>query len=182
MSEPMSTPQSRCPWCSAPLPDPSAEKCPSCGAQLVSTSGSEPSLPGVTALDPEAIIRARADARRSRGGIMGFLTGGDLADLDGPVPVGSLAPPEVAVRREMLRLQHEAEQADAVAETIALRADVLAERGLHVDQLNASGGGGEGEDAAEAEAPAAPTPAAGAPATDGSEPPRAPGGGGDGPA
>ena len=49
MSDPMSTSETRCPWCSAVLPDAAAEKCPSCGAQLTHTSGAEPSLPGVTA-------------------------------------------------------------------------------------------------------------------------------------
>jgi len=135
MSDPMSTSETRCPWCSAVLPDVAAEKCPSCSAQLTHTTGSEPSLPGVTALDPEAILRARSDASR-RGGILSFLTNSDL-----PQPSSteseSLAPPDEAVRREMLRLQIEAEQADLVAESVAIRSDVLAERGIHLDELNA---------------------------------------------
>jgi hypothetical protein len=90
----------------------------------------------VTALDPEAILRARSDAGRSRGGILGFLTGRDLPESDGPQSAASLAPPDDQVRREMLRLQLEAEQADAVAESVALRSDVLAERGIHLNQLN----------------------------------------------
>jgi hypothetical protein len=136
MSEPMSTSEIRCPWCSAALPDAAAEKCPSCGAQLSSASGAEPNLPGVTALDPEAILRARSDAGRSRGGLLGFLSN---RDIPGPsaAEAESLAPPEDAVRREMLRLQLEAEQADAVAESVALKSDVLAERGIPLDQLNA---------------------------------------------
>lgn len=137
MSEPVSTSESRCPWCSAALPDAAADKCPSCGAQLVHASGAEPNLPGVTALDPEAILRARSEAGRSRGGLLGFLTGRDLPEPAGPESPESLAPPDDAVRREMLRLQLEAEQADVVAETVALRSDVLAERGIPLDQLNA---------------------------------------------
>jgi hypothetical protein len=137
MSDPMSTSETRCPWCSAVLPDPAAEKCPSCGAQLTHTSGAEPSLPGVTALDQEAILRARSEAGRSRGGILGFLTGRDLPEPTGTESAESLAPPEDAVRREMLRLQIEAEQADAVAESVALKSDVLAERGIHLNELNA---------------------------------------------
>ena len=136
MSEPMSPPDSHCPWCSAVLPDATAEKCPSCGAQLVHASGSEPNVPGVTALDPEAILRARSDAGRSRGGLLGFLTARDLPEDAGVGSAGSLAPPDDKVRREMLRLQLQAEQADAVAETVALRSDVLAERGIHLDQLS----------------------------------------------
>jgi hypothetical protein len=136
MSEPMSTSEGRCPWCSAVLPDPAADKCPSCGAQLIHASGAEPSVPGVTALDAEAILRARSEAGRSRGGLLGFLTGRDLPEPSGPESPDSLAPPEDAVRREMLRLRFEAEQADAVAESVALKSDVLAERGIHLDQLN----------------------------------------------
>ena len=137
MSDPMSPSESRCPWCSALLTDAKAEKCPSCGAQLSQTPGSEPTLPGVTALDTEAILRARSEAGRSRGGILGFLTGRDLPEPTGTETAESLAPPEDAVRREMLRLQIEAEQADAVAESVALRSDILAERGIHLDELNA---------------------------------------------
>jgi hypothetical protein len=136
MSEPMSPPESRCPWCSALLPDAAAEKCPSCGAQLIRAPGSDQNLPGLTALDAEAILRARSDAGRSRGGLLGFLTGRDLPESDGVESAASLAPPDEEVRREMLRLQLEAEQADAVAESVALRSDVLAERGIHLDQLN----------------------------------------------
>ncbi len=137
MSEPMSTSESRCPWCSAALPDAAADKCPSCGAQLVHASGAEPNLPGVTALDAEAILRARAEAGRSRGGLLGFLTGRDLPESTGTESAESLAPPQDAVRREMLRLQLEAAQADAVAESVALKSDVLAERGIHLNELNA---------------------------------------------
>jgi hypothetical protein len=134
----MSTSGARCPWCSAALPDPAADKCPSCSAQLVHESGTEPNLPGVTALDPEAILRSRSDASRSRGGLLGFLTGRDLPETSVPESAGSLAPPDNAVRREMLRLQFEAEQADAVAETVALRSDVLAERGVPLEEFNAA--------------------------------------------
>ena len=132
----MSTSEIRCPWCSAVLPDAAAEKCPSCGAQLSTTSGAEPNLPGVTALDQEAILRARSDAGRPRGGLLDFLTNRDIPEPTA-AEAESLAPPEDAVRREMLRLQIEAEQADAVAESVALRSDVLAERGIHLDELNA---------------------------------------------
>jgi hypothetical protein len=93
-------------------------------------------LPGVTALDPEAILRARSEAGRGRGGILGFLTNRDLP-TGSEAEAESIAPPEDAVRREMLRLQLEAEQADAIAESVALKSDLLAEKGIHLDQLNA---------------------------------------------
>ena len=150
MSEPMSPPESRCPWCSAVLPDAAAEKCPSCGAQLVHAAGAEPNLPGVTALDTEAILRARSEVGRSRGGVLSFLTGRDQPE-SGPEAAESLAPPDDAVRREMLRLKLEAEQADVVAETVALRSDALAERGLPLNQLNAIEEQAEAVDEAEAE-------------------------------
>jgi hypothetical protein len=137
MSDSMSTTESRCPWCSALLTEATAEKCPSCGAQLSHTSGAEPTLPGVTALDTDAILRARSDAGRSKGGILGFLTNRDLPEASGTESAESLNPPEDAVRREMLRLQIEAEQADLVAESVAIRSDVLAERGVHLNELNA---------------------------------------------
>jgi hypothetical protein len=129
--------ENRCPWCSAVVPDATADSCPSCGAHLTNPSDAEPNLPGVTALDAEAILRARSDAGRSRGGLLGFITGRDTTESTGPESLESLAPPQDAVRREILRLRIEAEQADAVAESVALRSDVLAERGIHLDQLNA---------------------------------------------
>jgi hypothetical protein len=135
MSDPMTTSESRCPWCSAALSEATVDKCPSCGAQLIHASGAEPNLPGVTALDAEAILRARSEAGRNRGGLLGFLTGRDLPEVTGTESPESLAPPQDAVRREMLRLQFEAEQADAVAESVALRSDILAERGIHIDEL-----------------------------------------------
>ena len=157
MSEPMSTSESRCPWCSAVLPNATADKCPSCGAQLIHASGSEPNLPGVTALDAEAILRARSEAGRSRGGLLGFLTGRDLPGATGTESAASLAPPENAVRREMLRLRLEAEEADAVAESVALKSDALAERGIPLDQLGATEEQAEAVDEAEADGrPAAP--------------------------
>ena len=168
MSEPMSTTESRCPWCSAALPDPAAEKCPSCDAQLIHASGAEPNLPGVTALDPEAILRARSEAGRSRG-LLGFLTGRDQTEPAGSESADSLAPPDNAVKREMLRLELEAEQADVVAEAVALKSDVLAEKGIHLDQLNAIEEQAEAVYEAEAEgrsippAPPAVTPDAGDP-------------------
>jgi hypothetical protein len=87
----------------------------------------------------------------------------------------SLARPPDEVRREMLRLQIEAERADLTAETVALKADELARRGIHISQLggpeadpeSAPEGAAAGE-AAHGSAPAAEaTPEAG----DGAAPP-----------
>ena len=129
--------ETRCPWCSAVLPDAAADKCPACGAQLVTASGAEPNLPGVTTLDAEAILRARGEASRSRGGILSFLTGGtDVPDSGGFS--SAIAPPAADVRREMLRLERAAAQADAVADAVALKSDALADQGIHLDELNAA--------------------------------------------
>lgn len=129
--------ETRCPWCSAVLPDAAAETCPSCGAHLVTATGAEPNLPGVTTLDAEAILRARNDAGRSRGGILGFLTGNsDVPDSGGSAE--AIARPPDDVRREMLRLELAAAQADAVADAVAFRSDALADKGIHLDQLNAA--------------------------------------------
>jgi hypothetical protein len=159
MADPMSGPEARCPWCSALLPEAAVERCPSCDAQLVTSNGADPNLPGVTTIDAEAILRARSEVGRSRGGIMAFLTGVEPPPDSGG-SAASLAPPPEAVRREMLRLELEAARADAAAEQVALKADVVVDRGIHLDDLAAEtgpGDAGSGETAPEA-APEAETP------------------------
>lgn len=146
MADQMSGPVTRCPWCSAELPAaelpalsaPDPERCPSCGATLASATGTEPMLPGVTTLDPEAILRARSQAARPRNRILSFLTGDGFTGTDPAQDPASFAPPSDDVRREMLRLQVEAERADLEAESVAFKADVLARRGSHVSQLGAA--------------------------------------------
>jgi len=134
MAEPMSGPESHCPWCSAPLPDASVERCPSCGAALAAT-GPEGEIKGVTTLDTEAILRARSDVARPRSRILSFITGEVTTDTGGSASPESLAPPPDEVRREMLRLQLEAERADLAAETVALKSDELAKIGIPLSQL-----------------------------------------------
>src|SRR3954451_24059889 len=134
MAEAMSEPATLCPWCSAPLADPAVERCPTCGAALAST-GSEGDIKGVTTLDPEAILRARADVSRPRSRILSFITGEVSTDTGGSASPESLAPPPDEVRREMLRLQLEAERADLEAETVALKSDELAKIGIPLSQL-----------------------------------------------
>jgi hypothetical protein len=129
--------ETQCPWCSAVLPDAAADTCPSCGAHLVTAGGAEPNLPGVTTLDAEAILRARSEAGRSRSGILSFLTGSnDVPDSGGSA--AAIAPPADDVRREMLRLELAAAQADAVADAVAFKSDALADQGIRLDQLNAA--------------------------------------------
>lgn len=154
MADQMSGPVTRCQWCSAELPAPDVERCPSCGATLTSATGTEPQLPGVTALDPEAILRARSEATRPRNRILSFLTGEVATDAGRPADPASFAPPSDEVRREMLRLQIEAERADLEAETVALKSDVLAHRGI---PLSALGQDEPGTEPAEPDAEPAPS-------------------------
>src|SRR2546429_9386986 len=62
-----------CPWCSAELPSADATECPSCKATLVSTA--EAAVPGVTAIDVEAMLRGRREPTKQRGGIPGWVSG-----------------------------------------------------------------------------------------------------------
>jgi len=135
----MSGPITRCPWCSAELSIPGAETCLACGATLVGPSGGpDAEIRGVTTLDPEAILRARSDVSRPRSRILSFITGDVAPDTGEPASPASLAPPPDDVRREMLRLQAEAERADIEAETVALKSDVLAKQGISLADLAAA--------------------------------------------
>jgi hypothetical protein len=136
MAEAMSGPVTNCPWCSAPLPEGQTEHCPSCGAALAA-SGAEGDIKGVTTLDPEAILRARADVARPRSRILSFITGEVVPETGGPASAESLAPPPDEVRREMLRMQLEAERAEIAAETVALKSDELEKIGIPLSQLGA---------------------------------------------
>lgn len=100
-----------CPWCSVELPDPGAEQCPSCGAALHGPDAAE--VPGVTRVDHEALLRARAPAQRSRG-LVGWLSGEYQAEAAAEPP-GTFAPPADDVRREMLRLELAALEAEVQA-------------------------------------------------------------------
>ncbi len=115
----------RCPWCSAALPAPNLEDCPSCGATLTSSTDAS-QLPGVTAIDHEAIARSAREAlRQPRSRFLSWLSG-DYAE-EGPAATEAIAPPDPAVRREMLRLKLAAEIADRQAEADAIMADAAVE-------------------------------------------------------
>jgi hypothetical protein len=116
-----------CPWCSKSYAgDP--ENCPNCGATLTADPTTDPSLPGLTAIDAEAIIRAKQPTPRPRSRLLSWLSG-EYPD-DGPAPgteSGALAPPDLEVRREILRLELEAEVANLQAEADALMAEATVE-------------------------------------------------------
>jgi hypothetical protein len=154
-----------CPWCSAEIA-PALSNCPACGATL--TGDTDASLPGVTSLDQEAISRARREAtpqRRSR--ILSWISG-DYDEADKPDPPGSLSPPPLEVRREMLRLELLAEEASLRAQTDALVAEAAleAEEASQRAHRNASAEGPAAEAATPAEAAPADAPRADAASTE----------------
>ena len=116
-----------CPWCSATYTgDP--ETCPSCGAVLAVDPAADPSLPGLTAIDTAALVRAKTPTTRSRNRLLSWISGDYPDEAAGdPADAGALAPPDLAVRREILRLELEAEVANLQAEADALIAEATVE-------------------------------------------------------
>lgn len=115
-----------CPWCSATFTgDP--ETCPSCGAGLAADPTVDASVPGLTAIDAAAIVRAKTSITRPRNRILSWISG-EYPDEAGTVAdAGALAPPEPAVRREIFRLELEAEVAHLQHEADALIAEATVE-------------------------------------------------------
>lgn len=126
-----SAPVPRCMWCSAPLPSDSETSCPSCGATLIDEGDRQ--VPGVTAIDAEAIVRGvRTTRPKSRSRLMSWISG-EYTEEEKPAPPGSLAPPPPEVRREMLRLEIAAEVANLQAEAGAMAAEAAIESGEPID-------------------------------------------------
>lgn len=116
---------STCPWCSATVPV-EASTCPSCGASL--RDGAQGDVLGVTQIDPAAILR-RKGIKSAR--LAGWL-GSDVPEQD--TLGGKVEPPSEAVRREMLRL----ELAAIDAEIEAKAREVAAEKALPPDDESSS--------------------------------------------
>jgi len=115
-----------CPWCSATYTgDP--ETCPSCGAALAVDPTTDSALPGLTAIDAAAIVRAKTPVARPRSRLLSWISGEYPDETSSATDAGALAPPEPEVRREMLRLALEAEVANLQAETDALIAEATVE-------------------------------------------------------
>ena len=112
-----------CPWCSATLTE-GATECPSCGANLVPDG--DPDVPGVTAVDAASIIRSRT-ASQPRSRLLSWISGEYSSDLPSKAESQAIAPPDLAVRREILRLELEAEVANLQAEADALLSEAAAE-------------------------------------------------------
>jgi hypothetical protein len=161
MAESMSEPITNCPWCSVLLAAPGAKTCPACGAALTAVPNAPAEIRGVTTLDTEAILRARSSVSQPRGSrLLSFITGEIPVDTSTPAAAEVFAPPPEDVRREMRRLQMDAQRADLVAETVALKSDELTRRGIHISEL-------EGDEAVAVPEAAPPSPEAepgGAPA------------------
>ncbi len=118
---PPAAPGLRCPWCSTPVESLEDVTCVACGAALHGDSTVE--IPGVTAIDSAHASRAVAP-RKTRRTFGSLFVGGD----DGIPPpteaeLPALAMPDPEVRREMLRLQLDAELADLTARAAALAAE-----------------------------------------------------------
>ena len=127
----------RCNWCSALLPSDHETTCPSCGATLIGDG--EASVPGLTAIDAEAILRnARGAKAKSRSRLLGWISGEYDEGDDAAATPGSLAPPDEAVRREMLRLELAAQVANAEAEVGAMNADAAVEEGRSLAPVDGS--------------------------------------------
>jgi hypothetical protein len=155
-----SVPAPHCNWCSAPLPSDHEETCPSCGATLLGDG--DTSVPGLTAIDAEAILRsARAAKAKPRSRLLGWISGEyDEAAGSTTASPGSLAPPPADVRREMLRLELQAQVANAQAEVESMAADEAVEhnRSLAARSVDEAAPAPDAVDADEAAAsePAAP--------------------------
>jgi len=134
-----------CPWCSAAL-TPGATVCPSCGANLVAEG--DPNVPGVTAIDAASLVRTKA-APQPRNRLLSWISGEYQADLPSKAEAHAIAPPDDDVRREILRLELEAEVANLQAEADAIRAEAAAE-GRTID-LPEPASAGEADTSGEAE-------------------------------
>src|SRR3954453_13937144 len=130
-STPAPDPEPHCMWCSALLPSNHETTCPSCGATLIGDA--DPAVPGLTAIDADAILRNARTATRSRprGGRLLSWISGEYSDDDDAASAtpGSLSPPPAEVRREMLRLELQAQVPNAQAEAGALPAEAAGEGG-----------------------------------------------------
>lgn len=114
-----------CTWCSAPLPTPEPDRCPSCGA-ILNGELAEP-LPGITAIDAKALVRGAPTTVRPRSRLLSWINGDYPEDAISPADAKALELPDAAVRREMLRLELEGEVANLKAQADALVAEAAAE-------------------------------------------------------
>jgi hypothetical protein len=110
-----------------PVPESTVSVCPWCCAALAVDPATDPALPGLTAIDAAAIVRAKTPVARSRNRLLSWISGEYPDETPSAAEAGALAPPDVDVRREMLRLELEAEVANLQAEAGALIAQATVE-------------------------------------------------------
>jgi hypothetical protein len=103
-----------CPWCSATVPV-AASTCPSCGAALRDAVDGD--IAGVTQIDPSAVLRTKRIKSR---GIAAWLVGEREAE---EASIGKVEPPSEEVRREMLRLELAAIDAELDAKAAVAEAN-----------------------------------------------------------
>ncbi len=109
-------------------------------------------MPGVTAIDTAAIVRAKEPIAKPRNRLLSWISGDYGDDTTSGVDAAALAPPDDEVRREMFRLELEAEVANLQAEADALMADASVEGGVLVTVPIGTAAATEGTDAAAARA------------------------------
>jgi hypothetical protein len=99
----------RCPWCSEPLPEDATERCPSCNANLVAEG--EARIAGLTEVEGPGAARVRRAEAPKRSKLLSWISGDvdDESTSVTPSAPDALNPPARDVRREMLRLQLEAQ-------------------------------------------------------------------------
>lgn len=113
-----------CPWCSAPLSAADTDTCPTCGAALRGEIVEQ--LPGLTAIDAQALIRSKNQPKpRSR--LLSWLSGESDDDVYRPGDAKAVAFPDLDVRREMLKLEIQADLANLQAEADAILSEAAAE-------------------------------------------------------
>lgn len=127
-----------CSWCSTES-QAGTVQCPNCGANLVADSDVD--VPGVTAVDAASIIRSKSNDQPSNP-VLAWLNSEHSR---------AIAPPDDEVRREILRLELQAEVANLQAEADALRAEAAVE-GRTLDLPDVAELTGEAADAADAPA------------------------------
>jgi hypothetical protein len=108
-------PPGTCPWCSAEVPS-GADRCPSCGAALAGAP--EGDIPGVTRVDPAPPLGVPQNRTRR---LVAWLSGDRSGDTE--VEQARVEPPSEAVRREMLRLELAAIDAEIEAKANQVAAE-----------------------------------------------------------
>src|SRR6188508_1578557 len=107
--------------------EPAGSICPWCSATLAVDPTTDAALPGLTAIDAAAIVRAKTPVARPRSRLLSWISGEYPDEAPTAADAGALAPPDAEVRREMLRLALEAEVANLQAEADALIAEATVE-------------------------------------------------------